>query len=121
MDLWDIQAGTWNEQLLALTAGSEDTTDLKRKLGQVPEDGGVKLGGISDYFVQRYHFDPSCIIIPSTGDNPSTILSLPLRPSDAIVSLGTSTTFLMSTSYYKPSPSVHFMNHPTTAGLYISM
>ena len=34
---------------------------------------------------------------------------------------GTSTTFLMSTPHYKPDQSVHFMNHPTTPGLYMFM
>lgn len=120
MNLWDIKAGVWNEQLLSLTAGSSDTSELKRKLGaaDVPEDGGAFLGNIHPYFVQRYGFNRLSAIAPSTGDNPSTILALPLRPSDAIVSLGTSTTFLMSTPHYKPHPAVHFMNHPTTAGLY---
>ncbi|KAL8736621.1 MAG: hypothetical protein Q9181_002319 [Wetmoreana brouardii] len=123
MNLWDIKTGTWDEQLLSLTAGSSDTSNLKRKLGaaNVPEDGGACLGNISPYFVQRYGFDRLCTIAPSTGDNPSTLLALPLRPLDAIVSLGTSTTFLMSTPHYKPSPAVHFMNHPTTSGLYMFM
>ena len=123
MNLWDIKAGAWNESLLSLAAGSEDTRDLKQKLGaaDVPEDGGAFLGNISQYYVRRYGFSSACSIAPSTGDNPSTILALPLRKSDAIVSLGTSTTFLMSTPYYKPNPAVHFMNHPTTAGLYMFM
>jgi len=38
-----------------------------------------------------------------------------------MVSLGTSTTFLMSTPQYKPDPAYHFMNHPTTRGLYMFM
>ena len=87
----------------------------------MPEDGGAFLGNISPYFVQRYGFDPACAIAPSTGDNPSTILALPLRPSDVIVSLGTSTTLLMSTPHFKPNRFVHFMNHPTTPGLYMFM
>ncbi|KAL8708212.1 MAG: hypothetical protein Q9220_006882 [cf. Caloplaca sp. 1 TL-2023] len=123
MNLWDIKAGVWNEELLTLTAGSSDTSDLKHKLGaaDVPEDGGAHLGNICPYFVQKFGFSHACAIAPSTGDNPSTILALPLRPLDAIVSLGTSTTFLMSTPYYKPNPAVHFMNHPTTPGLYMFM
>ena len=123
MNLWDIKAGAWNEELVSLAAGSCETSDLKQKLGaaDVPEDGGAFLGTISQYFVKRYGFNDACAIAPSTGDNPSTILALPLRPMDAIVSLGTSTTFLMSTPYYKPDPAVHFMNHPTTAGLYMFM
>lgn len=121
MNLWDIKAGKYDERLLSLVAGSSDTKDLKAKLGEVREDGGCNLGTISAYFVDRYGFDPSCSIVPFTGDNPSTILALPLRPFDAIVSLGTSTTFLMSTHHYKPDPAVHFFNHPTTAGLYMFM
>lgn len=121
MNLWDIKAGAWNEQLLSLASGSSDTTGLRNKLGNVPEDGGGSFGSISNYFVDRYGFNSSCRVIPFTGDNPSTILALPLQPLDAIVSLGTSTTFLMSTPHYKPDPSVHFMNHPTTPGLYMFM
>ncbi|OCK81711.1 xylulose kinase [Lepidopterella palustris CBS 459.81] len=121
MNLWDIEKGSWQEDLISLAAGSEGVENLKSKLGHVPEDGGESYGNISKYFVHRYNFSPSCSIIPFTGDNPSTILSLPLRPSDAIVSLGTSTTFLMSTPQYKPNPAYHFMNHPATAGLYMFM
>jgi len=121
MNLWDIRTGKYNHELMSLAAGSSDTGDLENKLGGVPEDGGGSFGTISTYFVERYGFDPECSIAPFTGDNPSTILALPLRPFDAIISLGTSTTFLMSTQYYKPDPAVHFFNHPTTAGLYMFM
>jgi xylulokinase len=121
MNLWDIKKGGWHEDLLALTAGEEGVAELKVKLGQVPEDAGASFGTISPYFVKRYNFSPSTSIVPFTGDNPSTILALPLRASDAIVSLGTSTTFLMSTPQYKPDPAYHFMNHPATAGLYMFM
>jgi xylulokinase len=40
---------------------------------------------------------------------------------DSIVSLGTSTTLLLTTKAYKPSPSYHIFNHPTTKGLYFAM
>lgn len=122
MNLWDVHKGAWDEKLLALTAGGdENVPDLMKKLGDVPEDGGGAFGVISNYFVVRYGFDPDCVVIPFTGDNPATILALPLRASDAMVSLGTSTTFLMSTPEYRPDPAYHFMNHPCTAGLYMFM
>jgi xylulokinase len=121
MNLWDIRAGAWSEQLLKLAAGDDGLDSLKAKLGDVREDGGGSMGSISPYFVTRFNFAPDCAIAPFTGDNPSTILSLPLRPLDAIVSLGTSTTFLMSTPKYVPDPAYHFFNHPTTAGLYMFM
>ncbi|GES64153.1 D-xylulose kinase A [Aspergillus terreus] len=121
MNLWNIKQGAYDEKLLKLCAGSFGVEDLKRKLGPVYEDGGLNLGSIHRYYVDRYGFNPECTIIPATGDNPATILALPLRPSDAMVSLGTSTTFLMSTPSYQPHPATHFFNHPTTAGLYMFM
>jgi xylulokinase len=122
MDLWDIKAGKWNEKLLGLAAGGQDGVhELRTKLGDVPEDGGASFGRVSRYFVERFGLPADCEVIPFTGDNPATILALPLQASDAIVSLGTSTTFLMSTPEYKPNPAYHFMNHPTTPGLYMFM
>jgi xylulokinase len=121
MNLWDIPKGTYHKELIKLCAGSSGAEDLKKKLGDVPEDGGADLGKVHRYYVDRYGFSPDCTVIPSTGDNPATILALPLRPSDAMVSLGTSTTFLMSTPSYKPDPATHFFNHPTTPGLYMFM
>ncbi|KAF9894892.1 hypothetical protein FE257_004514 [Aspergillus nanangensis] len=121
MNLWNIKQGAYDEKLLKLCAGKFGVEDLKRKLGHVYEDGGLHLGAIDRYFVERYGFSSDCTILPATGDNPATILALPLRPSDAMVSLGTSTTFLMSTPSYKPDPATHFFNHPTTAGLYMFM
>lgn len=122
MNLWDIVNEQWSEPLLELTAGSKDAVaDLRAKLGDVPLDGERALGSISTYFVERYGFSKDCQIAPFTGDNPATILALPLRPGDAIVSLGTSTTFLMNTATYKPDPSYHFMNHPTTKGHFMFM
>ena len=122
MNLWDISGTKWNEQLLALAAGGKENVDeLRTKLGEVPADGGAGFGMVSNYFAIRYGFNQDCVVVPFTGDNPATIVSLPLRASDAIISLGTSTTFLMSTPEYKPDPSYHFMNHPCTDGLYMFM
>ncbi|KAK0621212.1 hypothetical protein B0T17DRAFT_494042 [Bombardia bombarda] len=122
MNLWDIPANSWAEPLLELTAGGKDgVAGLRTKLGEVRQDGGGSMGHISSYFTARYGFSPACEIAPFTGDNPATILALPLRPLDAIVSLGTSTTFLMITPVYKPDPSYHFFNHPTTPGQYMFM
>jgi len=121
MNLWHIAKGQWHDQLIKLAAGDEGVVDLETKLGPVPEDGGGSFGNISNYYVKRYGFASDAQIIPCTGDNPATILALPLQPSDAMVSLGTSTTFLMSTPTWLPDPAYHFMNHPTTAGLYMFM
>lgn len=121
MNLWNIKEGAYDDRLIQLCSGGLGVEELKRKLGEVPEDGGLHLGPVHGYFVKRFGFSPECQVIPATGDNPATILALPLRPSDAMVSLGTSTTFLMSTPSYKPDPATHFFNHPTTPGLYMFM
>ncbi|KAJ5794527.1 Carbohydrate kinase FGGY N-terminal [Penicillium paradoxum] len=121
MNLWNIKKGAYDDRLIQLCSGSFGVEDLKQKLGEVPEDGGLHLGPVHRYFVERFGFSPDCTVIPATGDNPATILALPLRPSDAMVSLGTSTTFLMSTPAYVPDPSTHFFNHPTTPSLYMFM
>jgi xylulokinase len=121
MNLWDIPANNWSSPLLELTAGKDGVADLRSKLGEVQHDGGDSMGRISSYFTSKYGFSPDCEVAPFTGDNPATILALPLRPLDAIVSLGTSTTFLMITPVYKPDPSYHFFNHPTTPGQYMFM
>ncbi|KAL2132671.1 hypothetical protein VTI74DRAFT_3541 [Chaetomium olivicolor] len=121
MNLWDIPGNSWSEPLLELTAGKDGVAELCSKLGDVRQDGGGSMGRISSYFTSKYGFSADCEIAPFTGDNPATILALPLRPLDAIVSLGTSTTFLMITPVYKPDPSYHFFNHPTTPGQYMFM
>lgn len=125
MNLWNIKAEEWSTPLLELTAGgadgSEAMTDLRRKLGDVRMDGGGSVGGISPYYVERFGFSPECRVVSFTGDNPATILSLPLRPMDAIVSLGTSSTFLMNTPTYRPDPAYHFMNHPAANNHFMFM
>ncbi len=121
MNLWDIPGNNWSEPLLELTAGKDGVAELRTKLGEVQHDGGASLGHVGSYFTAKYGFSPTCEVAPFTGDNPATILALPLRPLDAIVSLGTSTTFLMITPVYKPDPSYHFFNHPTTPGQYMFM
>ncbi|PHH83911.1 hypothetical protein CDD83_2804 [Cordyceps sp. RAO-2017] len=122
MNLWDMANQRYSRELLALAAGGPNAADdLRGKLGEPVMDGGAALGPVSPYFVVRYGLSPDCQVVPFTGDNPATILALPLRPLDAIVSLGTSTTFLMNTPAYRPDESYHFFNHPTSAGHYMFM
>ena len=123
MNLWDIPNQRYSEELLLLAAGGDKSAaaELRAKLGEPRMDGGGSMGTVSQYFVRKFGFSPDCQIAPFTGDNPATILALPLRPLDAIVSLGTSTTFLMNTPAYKPDGAYHFFNHPTTNGNYMFM
>jgi xylulokinase len=59
-----------------------------------------------------------CIVAPFTGDNPATVASLSF-PGDALLSLGTSTTYLLSIPPSDTPPkrftTSHLLSHPTTA------
>ncbi|CAG8742518.1 17999_t:CDS:2 [Dentiscutata erythropus] len=128
MNLLDINKKNWDDRLLNIcgkySAGTSENEvkfdeELKMKLG-VPESDGLKiLGNISDYFVKRYEFN--CKIIPFTGDNPATLLSLNLSPGDVVISLGTSDTVLFYTEISHPTLESHTLCHPVNKDLYISM
>lgn len=65
-----------------------------------------------------------CIIAPFTGDNPGTVVALS-TPGDALLSLGTSTTYLLaappSATPPKRMTTSHLLSHPTTEGASIVM
>lgn len=109
MNLYDIKERCWSKQLL-------DTVDpsgaLEGKLGEVEKDAGAVVGTIGRWFVERYGFDASCVVLPGTGDNPATFLSLNLGAGEGMVSLGTSDVVLVSTASYNPHPEFHAFLDP---------
>ncbi|KAF2399410.1 D-xylulose kinase-like protein [Trichodelitschia bisporula] len=122
MNLLNILTRTWHPALLSLTAGTPAAIpSLTAKLGPVSLDPSAPLGSISPYFTHRFGLNPACTIHPFTGDNPATLLALPLAQSSALISLGTSTTFLMSTPHYVPHPDYHLFLHPTVPDAYMFM
>ncbi|CAG8547698.1 11531_t:CDS:2 [Funneliformis mosseae] len=120
MNLLNIHTKRWEDKLLDICsdgAGSE----LKEKLGE-PEIDGIKiLGNVNEYFVKRYGFNKDCKIIPFTGDNPATIISLSVKPGDVIISLGTSDTVLLYTCKPFPTLDSHTLCHPFIPNSYLSM
>ncbi|KAF0500230.1 actin-like ATPase domain-containing protein [Gigaspora margarita] len=130
MNLLDINTKNWDDRLLDICGKYSTNTcendvkfgeELKVKLG-VPESDGLKvLGNISDYFVKSYGFSNDCKIIPFTGDNPATLLSMQLLPGDVVISLGTSDTVLFYTTKPRPTLESHTLCHPINKDLYISM
>lgn len=121
MNLYDIRKRQFNEDLLSLIDSNEDNIRTKLMDPPLKCDKPVRLGSISKYFVQKYGFNPSCSIFPLTGDNLATICSLPLKTNDVLVSLGTSTTILLVTNQYQPSPNYHLFIHPTIPDHYMGM
>ncbi|KAH8116532.1 actin-like ATPase domain-containing protein [Phellopilus nigrolimitatus] len=101
----------WDDRLLDICGGPE----LRSKLGPEPVHGGTFIGRISDWWVKRWGFSPECSIAPFTGDNSATMAALSTL-GDAILSLGTSTTFLLDIPPSKLPPrcftTSHLLAHP---------
>lgn len=58
-NLMDINSHTWNKSLLQQCGGK----DLYEKLSKEPVEGGVALGKINRYYVERFGFDPGMATI----------------------------------------------------------
>lgn len=124
MNMYDIKKRKYNQKLLnIIDKKTLDGEKLIDKLGGQPLkcDTPIKLGAIASYFVEKYGFKGDCSIFPFTGDNLATICSLPLNTNDVLISLGTSTTVLIVTDQYHPSPNYHLFIHPTIPKLYMGM
>lgn len=121
MNLYDIVNRDYDAGLLQNI--DPDVESIKRKLkgSPTPADSAGPLSCVSSYYVRRYGLNPQCQVFPFTGDNLATICSLPLKKNDVLVSLGTSTTILIVTDQYHPSPNYHLFIHPTIPGLYMGM
>ncbi|KAJ8589928.1 actin-like ATPase domain-containing protein [Rhizopogon salebrosus TDB-379] len=120
MNLMNVLTCKWDDALLQACGGSE----LRAKLGPEPVLGGTVLGHISRWWVERWGFSPECIIAPFTGDNSATVVALS-SPGDALLSLGTSTTLLLSIPPAATPPArfttSHLLSHPTTLDAQIAM
>lgn len=134
MNVYDIAKSEYDPSLLAVAAGAHHELDgalkedekkaveeLKAKLGEINPVSYKSSGGIAKYFSEKYGFSPECQIYKFTGDNLATIVSLPLSPNDCLISLGTSTTVLIVTDRYEPSPQYHLFKHPTMPKHYMGM
>lgn len=127
MNLYDIKERKLHTDLLKLiddSANNNKDKCVKEKLVGEPmkcEEKPINLGYIGKYFINKYGFQENCSIFPFTGDNLATICSLPLQNNDILVSLGTSTTVLLVTDQYHPSPNYHLFIHPTIPNAYMGM
>lgn len=93
MNLLDIRKKSWDPR--CLEGASSFDANLQDKLGD-PIPSETIVGTVSEYFVERYGFNPECKVIAFTGDNPSSFAALGLDSNDIAVSLGTSDTLFFS-------------------------
>ncbi|XP_039290746.1 xylulose kinase isoform X2 [Nilaparvata lugens] len=115
MNLLDIRSKEWHENCLKVCGPTLDD-----KLGETVASH-TDLGPISDYFVQRFGFDPQCRVIAFTGDNPASFAGMRLGPSDMAVSLGTSDTVFFSLTNPKPLKEGHILVSPIDPKLYMTL
>jgi xylulokinase len=93
MNLMDIKTKRWSNSALEATA-----PNLKKKLPSLINSYEI-IGKISPYFVQKYGFSENTILLPWSGDNPSSLIGLGLIDKGKVaISLGTSDTYF---SYMK--------------------
>jgi xylulokinase len=120
MNLMNVLTCKWDDRLLAACGGES----LRSKLGPEPVAGGSVVGTLAPYWASRYGFSSACLVAPFTGDNPATVVAAS-TPGDAILSLGTSTTLLISIPHAESAPArfttSHLLAHPTTPGAQIAM
>ncbi|KAJ4816217.1 Xylulose kinase [Rhynchospora pubera] len=116
MNLMDIKSRVWSK--IALEATSPG---LEEKLGKLAPAHAV-AGTIASYFVNRYNFSKSCLVIQWSGDNPNSLAGLTLNtPGDLAISLGTSDTVFGITDEAKPSLEGHVFPNPVDLNCYMVM
>ncbi|KAI7869883.1 hypothetical protein BDF14DRAFT_1741452 [Spinellus fusiger] len=118
-NIMDIQTCAWDPALLHQCGGQ----DLLKKLSLAPVHGGTVVGSIDSYYQERYGFSKECKVMPFTGDNSATLVSMNLRQGDCVVSLGTSDTVLVSIAKDKAEPTTesHLMAHPVEKNGFMGM
>ncbi|KAI9315003.1 hypothetical protein BX666DRAFT_1965620 [Dichotomocladium elegans] len=118
-NLMNIKTHTWEKMLLEHCGGHA----LQAKLGLEPVEGGIELGKINPYYVERFGLPESCTIMPFTGDNSATLASMNLHEGDCVVSLGTSDTVLvyLKQGAAKATTEAHLMAHPTDPNGFMGM
>ncbi|KAI8337471.1 hypothetical protein BC941DRAFT_334879, partial [Chlamydoabsidia padenii] len=115
-NMMDIRSHQWIDSLVEKCGGP----DLRHKLSLQPVEA-TPLAPISSYYVKRYGFNPECQVMPFTGDNSATLVSMNLQLGDCVVSLGTSDTLLVSLKQAEPTTESHLMAHPTDSSAYMGM
>jgi xylulokinase len=116
MNLMDLRTRQWHTDALDATA-----PELRRRLPPlVPSDSVI--GRIAPYFSKRYGLSPDTLILPWSGDNPSSLVGVGLvRPGMVAISLGTSDTYFgyLREPYTDPAGLGHVFGAPT--GDYMSL
>ncbi|XP_050432024.1 xylulose kinase [Adelges cooleyi] len=113
MNLMDVRTKKWSETCLEACAPG-----LESRLGPTVASG-TDLGAISDYYVERFGFNPECRVVSFTGDNPASLAGLCLSKNDVAISLGTSDTLFLSLNEPKCLTEGHVLASPIDKDAYM--
>jgi len=117
MNLMDIRKKKWASAALKQTAPA-----LEAKLGEIVP-GHTVVGKMHAFYRRKFGFNPDCIVIACSGDNPCSLAGMRLqRTGDIAISLGTSDTLFGSLAKPKPSASEgHIFANPVEPKAYMAM
>lgn len=110
MNLMNLETNTWDTELIHATA-----PNLEEKLPNIVQ-GDTVVGGISDYFIEKYGFSKDASVVVFTGDNPSSLVGTAAStPGKTVISLGTSDTFFaaMPSTVSDPNGYGHVFGNPS--------
>ncbi|CAM9645235.1 unnamed protein product [Ascophyllum nodosum] len=108
MNLMDIRSRDWHETALDATKAQ----DLREKLGSVCASHECQ-GNISPFVARKFGFNPECVVVSGSGDNPCGLAGLGLSSEGPVaVSLGTSDTVMGITKEPRPQEEGHVMVNP---------
>lgn len=117
MNLMNLRTRTWDARALA---ACEPAGDLAARLGQ-PVPSHQALGSVSRYFLARWDFAPSCLVVAGSGDNPCSLAGLALDPETTAVSLGTSDTLFGCLTNPQPSAEANVFCDPTDPATFMAL
>ncbi len=99
MNLMDIRKKEWHPLALKSTA-----PDLEKKLPSLSETSKV-FGTVHPYFASKYGINPDALVLPWTGDNPSSLIGLGLVEEGIVgISVGTSFTHFGTLKQFHVDP-----------------
>lgn len=117
MNLMNLREKKWDPKALSVTADN-----LGARLGD-PAPSHEVAGRIGDYFVKKYGFNPECVVITFSGDNPCSLAGLRLENvGDVAISMGTSDTMFGALAEPRPSATEgHILANPIDPESYMAM
>ena len=118
MNLMALHTRDWDDNLLDVCSGHFG--HLREKLGDVVKTDTLARN-IAPYFHSRYGFPPDCQVVTFTGDNPSSIAGLGLRPKDVAISLGTSDTLFLTITHPNTQLGLHVLANPVEPQHFMAM